>query len=172
MTAKSPIETLILPSPSSPTSPGTIALRAKSYLSHDPALVILYKQLRDKTMQTLKGAIKVPAKDEWEFILRNARLYDRMGCDLLALNLVREWEFLKPPPPPSKNQRTRLSFEAPDLRKLLRRRSSLVVADMPMSPSLQEEFNKSPISSKSGKHETGAMFEEPDSNALLDSFGF
>ncbi|OAX85370.1 hypothetical protein ACJ72_00259 [Emergomyces africanus] len=167
----SPIETLILSSPSSPSSPGTIALQAKSYLSHDPALVILYKQLRDKTMQTLKGAIKVPAKDEWEFVLLNARLYDRMGCDLLALNLVREWEFLKSPPPQNKNQPTRLSFEAPDLRKLLKRRSSLVVADMPISPSFHEEL-KGSISPKGGKHETSAMFEEPDSNSLLDSFGF
>ncbi|EER42251.1 WD repeat protein [Histoplasma capsulatum H143] len=167
----SPIETLILSTPSSPTSPGTITLRAKSYLSHDPALVILYKQLRDKTLQTLKGASKVPARDEWEFVLRNARLYDRMGCDLLGLNLVREWEFLKPPPPPKKNQPTPLSLTPPDLRKLLKRRGSLVVADMPTSPSLQEEL-KHPISPHSGKREARTMFEEPDPNSLLDSFGF
>lgn len=171
VTAKSPIETLILSTPSSPTSPGTITLRAKSYLSHDPALVILYKQLRDKTLQTLKGASKVPARDEWEFVLRNARLYDRMGCDLLGLNLVREWEFLKPPPPPKKNQPTPLSLTPPDLRKLLKRRGSLVVADMPTSPSLQEEL-KHPISPHSGKREARTMFEEPDPNSLLDSFGF
>ncbi|EDN09524.1 conserved hypothetical protein [Histoplasma mississippiense (nom. inval.)] len=167
----SPIETLIHSTPSSPTSPGTITLRAKSYLSHDPALVILYKQLRDKTLQTLKGASKVPARDEWEFVLRNARLYDRMGCDLLGLNLVREWEFLKPPPPLKKNQPTPLPLTLPDLRKLLKRRGSLVVADMPTSPSLQEE-SKHPISPHSGKREARTMFEEPDPNSLLDSFGF
>ncbi|KAL2363792.1 hypothetical protein RJZ56_003263 [Blastomyces dermatitidis] len=164
----SPIGNLILSTPSSPTSPGAITLQAKSYLAHDPALVILYKQLRDKTTQTLKGAAKVPARDEWEFVLRNARLYDRMGCDLLGLNLVREWEFLKPSAPLSKTQSSRLSFKAPDLRKLLRRRSSLVVADM---PTLQEEL-KGSLSAQGGRYEAGTTFEEPDSNALLDSFGF
>ncbi|EEH44592.2 uncharacterized protein PADG_00881 [Paracoccidioides brasiliensis Pb18] len=167
----SPIETLIVSSLSSPTTPGTIALQAKSYLSNDPALVILYKQLRDKTMQTLTGAMKIPARDEWEFVMRNARLYDRMGCDLLALNLVREWEFLKSSPQPRKDQPTPLSFTTPDLRKLLKRRSSLVVADMPLSSGLQEEL-KSQISPKNGKHRSPSMFEEPDSNSLLDSFGF
>ncbi|PGH09387.1 hypothetical protein AJ79_05699 [Helicocarpus griseus UAMH5409] len=173
----SPIDTLLLPSPSSPTSNG-IALQAKSYLSNDPALVVLYQQLRDKTMQTLKGAVQIPPRDEWEFILRNARLYDRMGCDLLALNLVREWEFLKPSPQPVQNlkelpERERISFEAPDLRKLLKRRSSLVVGDMP------EEL-KGVVSPKAGVDGDGGKepkqgaptFQEPDANSLLDSFGF
>ncbi|OJJ05903.1 hypothetical protein ASPVEDRAFT_139772, partial [Aspergillus versicolor CBS 583.65] len=80
-----PVESLI---PSTPSSPGS-TLQAKSYLSNDPALIVLYKQLREKTPQTLKGASQVPAQAEWAFILRNARLYDRMGCDLLSLDLVR-----------------------------------------------------------------------------------
>lgn len=29
----------------------------------------------------------IPPQAEWEFIMQNARLYDRMGCDLLALDL-------------------------------------------------------------------------------------
>ena len=63
------------------------SLQAKSYLASDPALVVLYKQLRDKTLQTLKGASKISPREEWEFVVQNARLYDRMGCDLLALDL-------------------------------------------------------------------------------------
>lgn len=62
-------------------------MQAKSYLASDPALVVLYKQLRDKTLQTLKGASKISPRAEWEFVTQNARLYDRMGCDLLALDL-------------------------------------------------------------------------------------
>lgn len=54
-------------------------LQARSFLSDDPALVILYQQLREKTLQTLKGASKVSGRAEWDFIIHNARLYDRMG---------------------------------------------------------------------------------------------
>ncbi len=77
---QSPVSTLI----DLPTSP---AIQTKSYLSSDPALVILYKQLREKSLQTLKGASQITPRLEWEFVIQNARLYDRMGCDLLALDL-------------------------------------------------------------------------------------
>ena len=55
---------------------------------------MLYQQLREKTLQTLKGASKVRPREEWEFVIRNARLYNHMGCDFLALDLVHHWEFL------------------------------------------------------------------------------
>jgi hypothetical protein len=114
-------------------------------LTDDPALVVLYSQLRQKTLQTLQGASKVTPAVEWAFVLHNSRLYDRMGCDLLALDLgmspqmllrfpylinlpVRNWEFLLPAPTVLKTL-----GRAPDLRKMLRRRSSLVVADLPIS---------------------------------------
>lgn len=166
--------------PASPATPGSITLHAKSYLSNDPALVVLYKQLREKTLQALKGATKVPARDEWDFVLRNARLYDRMGCDLLALNLIREWTFLQTPPPAPKKQlpdkiNLALVNEAPDPQKLLRRRSSLVVADMPVSPT---QFRDELMKTTHAHGKTGAAppqqqtFEEPDANSLLDSFGF
>ena len=155
-----------------------INLQAKSYLSNDPALVVLYKQLREKTLQTLRGASKIPARAEWEFVLRNARLYDRMGCDLLALDLVRHWEFLRPQPSVSmdgKQLSLKLTNEAaPDPRKILRRRSSLVVADMPIINNVlqqqqQQQDAKIPTSARKGPP---TVFEEPASNSLLDSFGF
>ncbi|BDD64315.1 hypothetical protein MAP00_009145 [Monascus purpureus] len=160
----SPIESLISPQLTSPGSPGQIKLQAKSYLSNDPALVVLYKQLRAKTLQTLKGASQVPALAEWNFILRNARLYDRMGCDLLALDLVRHWEFLREPIP---SKDITAAFQenrnGVDYRKLLRRRSSLVVADMPIRPGHETTSKPKP---------PPTMFHEPDANSLLDSFGF
>jgi hypothetical protein len=153
-----------------------IKLQAKSFLSNDPALVVLYKQLREKTLQTLRGASKVPARAEWEFVLRNARLYDRMGCDLLALDLVRHWDFLRPQPSATMNGKQlsqKLNNEAPDPRKMLRRRSSLVVADMPIINNVlqqqQQAEAKSPTSARKGPP---TVFEEPASNSLLDSFGF
>jgi hypothetical protein len=78
--SQSPVYTLL----ETPQSPD---LQSKLYLTDDPALVVLYSQLRQKTLQTLRGASKVTPKVEWAFVLHSARLYDRMGCDLLALDL-------------------------------------------------------------------------------------
>ena len=56
--------------------------------------------------------------------------------------------------------------DIPDPRKMLRRRSSLVVDDMP-SP-------KSPTQKRAsgGKAPAQMTFVEPDASSLLDSFGF
>lgn len=68
-------------------TPASPELRSKLFLTDDPALIILYSQLRQKTLQTLRGASKITPRVEWEFVLHSARLYDRMGCDLLGLDL-------------------------------------------------------------------------------------
>ncbi|KAL9123438.1 MAG: hypothetical protein Q9187_000008 [Circinaria calcarea] len=157
----SPIATLL-------NRPLTPTKQAKSYLSTDPALVVLYRQLRDKTLLTLKGATQISPQEEWKFVLQTARLYDRMGCDLLALDLVRNWEFLKYPSPfkTLPLQATAAADSIPDPRKLLRRRSSLVVDDLPSpkSPPMGAGKGKKPPPAK--------VFEEPDASSLLDSFGF
>lgn len=170
---QSPIESLISSTPASPGSPGLVTLQAKSYLSNDPALVVLYKQLREKTLQTLKGASQVPAPAEWSFILRNARLYDRMGCDLLALDLVRHWEFLGGPPSPKSVQDLSHDIQenGVDYRKMLRRRSSLVVADMPVKQAIPQEPTV-PQKPQPKPQPPPSTFHEPDANSLLDSFGF
>ena len=139
-------------------------LQARSYLVNDPALVVLYKQLREKTLQTLKGASQISPRAEWEFVLQTARLYDRMGCDLLALDLVRNWEFLLPLP---ESKPEAPGSPPPDPRKMLRRRSSLVVDDLPVPKSPTETKIKG-----AGQSQPKPVFEEPDVNSLLDSFGF
>src|SRR5436305_10465073 len=80
MTYQTPIENLI----DATDTPGT---PNKLFLTEDPALIILYRQIRDKTLKTLRGAEKIPKGAEFQFVLHTARLYDRMGCDLLALDL-------------------------------------------------------------------------------------
>lgn len=72
-------------------------------------------------------------------------------------DIVRNWEFQQSPPAAG------LGGEVNPL-KLLRRRSSLVVADLP-SPTLHFE-------SKKAVQPPPTTFEEPDANSLLDSFGF
>ncbi|KAI9681631.1 MAG: regulator of (H+)-ATPase in vacuolar membrane [Trizodia sp. TS-e1964] len=158
----SPVYTLI----ESPESPG---LQARLFLADDPALVVLYKQLREKTLQTLRGASKISPRAEWDFITHNARLYDRMGCDFLALELVRNWEFLHAP----QEARRSASFEgAANPRLSLRRRGSMIVADLP-NPKLAPELQSVGVGGgASGVVRPQSVFEEPDANALLDGFGF
>jgi hypothetical protein len=103
-------------------SPPPTKIEGRLFLADDPALVILYKQIREKTLQTLRGAEKIPPQAEFQFLLHTARLYDRMGCDLLALELVRNWDFLR-----SEDVYKPLIEFNP--RHHFRRRSSITVAD-------------------------------------------
>ncbi|KAF4471117.1 hypothetical protein FALBO_1959, partial [Fusarium albosuccineum] len=149
-----PVYTL-LETPSSPD------MKSRLFLTDDPALVVLYSHLRHQTLQTLRGASKITPKVEWEFVLHSAKLYDRMGCDLLGLDIVRNWEFQLAP------VATGLGGEVNPL-KLLRRRSSLVVADLP-SPTLKFDSHRE---SKKAVKPPPTTFEEPDASSLLDNFGF
>ena len=56
-------------------------------------MIVLYRQLKDKTLQTLQGVSQISPKLEFDYILRIAALYDRLGCDLLGLDLVKNWDF-------------------------------------------------------------------------------
>lgn len=170
-------------------TPVSAGLKSKLFLTDDPALVVLYSQLRQKSLQTLRGASKVTPQVEWAFVMHSARLYDRMGCDLLGLDLgktwstplrcrsrtnprstgwvtVRNWEFLKSPGGIARG----LGGEIDPI-MLVRRRSSLVVADLPLA--------KGPLEMKAGRgdgneppRQPPAVIEEPDPNSFLDSFGF
>lgn len=68
-------------------TPGSPDMKSRLFLTDDPALVVLYSQLRQQSLSTLRGASKITPKTEWEFVLHSAKLYDRMGCDLLGLDL-------------------------------------------------------------------------------------
>lgn len=158
-------------------------MQSKLFLTDDPALIVLYAQLRQKTLQTLRGASKVTPKIEWDFVLHNARLYDRMGCDLLGLDLVRNWEFLLPGTGAGTGSQG-LGGDVVNPLKMLKRRSSLVVQDLPMVSSAignggassggggSGGLAMSPTSERPKPQPPPTMFEEPDANSLLDSFGF
>ncbi|RAL67220.1 hypothetical protein DID88_007995 [Monilinia fructigena] len=112
-----PVYTLL----ETPQSPD---LQAKLFLTDDPALVVLYSQLRQKTLQTLRGASKVTPKVEWAFVLHNSRLYD--------------------------------------------------LADLPLSGIGPAAVDKKDTGTGHGQtHKPPpTVFEEPEANSLLDSFGF
>ena len=86
----------------------------------------------------------------------------------LNIYAVRNWEFFQPPTTGA--VASSLGGEANPLR-MLKRRTSLVVADLPMSPVAAQM----PVEMKSGglkPQPPPTVFEEPDANSLLDSFGF
>jgi hypothetical protein len=199
------VRSLVTPLISLLDSPETPNPEAKSYLTDDPALVVLYKQLREKSLQTLRGATMIGGREEWDFVLHTANLYDRMGCDVLALDLVKTWEFLLPPPPKQQTQapmspmirRQSATDYDFDPRKLLRRRSSLVVDDLPVREkgvvhnelteskgAVEEEGSEEGEDGEEERKKEGGeekdekkkqpptQFNEPDANSLLDAFGF
>jgi len=136
-----------------------------------------------------------------------------MGCDIIALDLVQSWEFFMPfeqsiqslthrpftgslhtpssPNLPRQPGSPLLQSYELDPRRILRRRSSMVVDDLPAdftrlsmdSEDILEEPEPNGINGRSDtnghkpaptekKKPTPTQFKEPDANDLLDSFGF
>ncbi|KAJ3552447.1 hypothetical protein NM688_g4146 [Phlebia brevispora] len=105
-------------------------------LYDDPSLALLFSQLKLKTLQAAKGTSEISGRTEFNFVLQIARVFCRMGCQALALNLVRSWSFERPstivpespvmrrPPSPLA---TRFALEP-----ALRRQSSIMI-DMDIS---------------------------------------
>ncbi|EXJ67724.1 uncharacterized protein A1O5_09070 [Cladophialophora psammophila CBS 110553] len=141
-----------------------------NYAANDPLLVLLYTQIRAQLAKQNQWRSEViSAKDEWGFIMRCVRQYLHMGCDVLALSLVKDWEFVPesldkqtiiaaveevPPPPPSPGLQRRKTFY--DLEK---------EEDEENIPQAEKMKNKQ-------KKPPPTMFEEPSADSLLDSFGF
>ncbi|KAF9462089.1 WD repeat-containing protein [Collybia nuda] len=103
----------------------------------DPSLALLFSQLRSKTLQTAKGTSEISGRSEFSFVLQMARVFCRMGCHVLALDLVRSWSFDRPSvtirdegppgnrersPPPSPTLSRRSMFDIAS-----RRRSSILI---------------------------------------------
>ncbi|KAJ3516450.1 hypothetical protein NLJ89_g1100 [Agrocybe chaxingu] len=62
----------------------------------DPSLAVLFSQLRSKTLQAAKGTSEISGRAEFNFVLQIARVFCRMGCHVLALDLVCSWSFARP----------------------------------------------------------------------------
>ncbi|KAL4070811.1 RAVE protein 1 C terminal-domain-containing protein [Scleroderma citrinum] len=100
-------------------------------LFDDPSLALLFSQIRSKTLQTATGTSEISGKSEFNFVLQIARVFCRMGCHPLALDLVRTWSFERPtailqvhtklPPSP------RLSRRSLAVHPFLRRSSSILI---------------------------------------------
>lgn len=65
-----------------------------SFLQDDPVLILLFDNLRRRKFNYLQGALSVEIAQETDFILKIASIYTRMGCDYLALLLIKDWQFI------------------------------------------------------------------------------
>ncbi|KAG7099019.1 hypothetical protein E1B28_000902 [Marasmius oreades] len=134
----------------------------------DPSLALLFSQLRSKTLQTAKGNSEISGRLEFNFVLQIARVFCRMGCHVLALDLVRSWSFEHPvihekeqsttadsnrTPSPSTSRRTMFSLH--------RRRSSMMIdMEIPSFPPTRKaspERKPTPIPEEPIKNE-GDLF--------------
>ncbi|BEI81268.1 hypothetical protein CcaverHIS002_0204280 [Cutaneotrichosporon cavernicola] len=67
----------------------------------DPSLLLLFQHLKSKTLQTAKGTSEITPVLEFDFVVHNARVFFRMGCHPLGLDVLRSWSFERawfPPP--------------------------------------------------------------------------
>ncbi|KAI5367228.1 Putative RAVE complex protein Rav1 [Septoria linicola] len=169
----------------------------KFWSQDDPALLLLYQQLR-----------KTPSEHEFAAVLRSAKVLDRMGLPFMAVDMLNDWQFPSQVPG-SKPGANRLTNGFHD--SLPDRTAS--VPESPMAeliepPSLLDAFTRPEPARSTSKDDQSAretkaaellakikarknasepkteekteatekrqptQFKEPDANSLLDSFGF
>jgi len=105
----------------------------------DTSLALLFSQLKMKTLQTAKGTSEISGLTEFNFVLQIARVFCRMGCHILALDLVKSWSFARPagavsatranflfPSSPSSPTSLAVPFALPPIA----RRESMILIDM------------------------------------------
>lgn len=61
--------------------------------TEDPVLLIMYDSLRKRNVKYYQGISMIEPKHEFSFVIKAATMYTKMGCDWLALYLLRTWEF-------------------------------------------------------------------------------
>ncbi|KAK7059134.1 regulator of (H+)-ATPase in vacuolar membrane [Paramarasmius palmivorus] len=143
----------------------------------DPSLALLFSQLRSKTLQAAKGNSEISGRMEFNFVLQIARVFCRMGCHVLALDLVRSWTFDHPlihekeknadplPPSPTSTRRSLFSNH--------RRRSSIMIdMDIPSEPPTRRaspERRPTPIPEEPIKDESDLFARKAGLGSLIQS---
>lgn len=129
---------------------------AKHWCNNEPALIVEYVFLRDELVKKNQWQNVISLKEEWDFVLQCAREYVRMGCDYLALSLLRTWRFV------AADIDTKSSKKSTNVAE----RASKTVDELEdLIPDARRQAEK-----KQGPPPT--QFEEPSASSLLDSFGF
>ncbi|SZF05541.1 unnamed protein product [Blumeria hordei] len=154
------LQALMLPTYTLLDSPQQLDPQARSFLKHDPAILSFYAYLRQEFMRATKiEGSGVSSKMEWNFVLRSARQFTRMGSGLLALDLLRNWEFHDPS--------TKFYHNTQNLprQSTSTKHDTSTTLDTPVLQKLSDNM-------VSQKAPTIPVFREPDVSSLLDNFGF
>ncbi|CUM65415.1 uncharacterized protein PRCAT00003053001 [Priceomyces carsonii] len=72
-----------------------LGVESHIYSKDDPVLAVLFRSLRRRTVKYLRGSLGITPLEEFDFVIKVGLLYNRMGCDYLALMLIRNWNFIK-----------------------------------------------------------------------------
>ncbi|KAI9672294.1 MAG: regulator of (H+)-ATPase in vacuolar membrane [Alyxoria varia] len=160
---------------------------ARSYLNEDPSLISMYTHIRDKAFRNPREAPRLSPNEEWDFVMRSVRLYCRMGCDTLALDLG------KPPLPvlsmcvdalqltePIKVRNWKFSTQGSQYAQTTANGvdATAGVTKALGATSLEEGVDNDAVpsddaSEASKKDETGKkVVEEPSASSILDTFDF
>jgi hypothetical protein len=69
--------------------------KGQSFLKDDPVLILLFNNLRQNKLNYLQGSLHITQLEEFNFIIKVCMIYSRMGCDYLAIMLLRNWNFIE-----------------------------------------------------------------------------
>ncbi|OCT47344.1 WD repeat protein [Cladophialophora carrionii] len=145
---------------------GHETLDSTSYAVNDPLLSLLYTEFRAQLVkQNAWGDKVVTPKDEWSFVMRCVRQYQLMGCDVLALALVRDWKFI------TESTETPVTHNRSPPNRPLRRRQTFYDLEKEEEEEGREESPQMVVQAEK-KKPPPTQFVEPSANSLLDSFGF
>lgn len=109
----------------------------KTYYVEDPALLYLYDYLRYKNIDYYLSSLDIGHAVEFEVVKRVNNILCRMGCEYLALSLVKNWRFIKreeylTSKGPKRKSTTTEEFDSSEIPNTVRVRESLF-----------DKFNKS-----------------------------
>lgn len=69
--------------------------KGQSFLKDDPVLILMFNNLRLNKLNYLRGSLNITQLEEANFIIKVCTIYNRMGCEYLALILLRNWKFIE-----------------------------------------------------------------------------
>ncbi|KAG0049588.1 regulator of (H+)-ATPase in vacuolar membrane [Gryganskiella cystojenkinii] len=159
------------------------AMEPKSAAHRDPSLLILYRHLREKTL----NSSSYEGDEEFSAVVRAAEAYEHYGCPLLSLVILKHWGYVMPVDPSghkTREARTILEVRRDSIASLPKSTSSMsFMSNMRFSESTKnldsglvnmDSFSSRPKSSgvSNGGGDVKVMTESPTSNGMSMMGGF
>ena len=142
---------------------------AKHWRKQESSLYVEYLYLRDRLLKAGKWHGIISSRQEWDFVLRCARQYSRMGCDWLGLALVAKWKFVDYKVLVETGEKPTTLVERAGAEV---RRKSAETDDGEKKETIEETTTQSTKDDEKKKKPTPTQFQEPTADSLLDAFGF